>query len=66
MFKRKEKFRPRPLAVSVETAQEISGLGEATINAAVKAGTLASIKIGRRRLIWFDSLERMCDPEAPR
>lgn len=45
-----------PLAVSVTDAVRISGLGRTSIYEAVGAGTLASLKIGARRLILLESL----------
>lgn len=46
-----------PLAVSVNDAIRISGLGRTSLYEAVGSGTLASLKIGKRRLILLDSLK---------
>ncbi len=45
------KDKKDPLAVSVDDAVDMSGLGRSTIYAALSAGDLPSLKVGRRRLI---------------
>jgi excisionase family DNA binding protein len=53
----------RPLTVTVSTAKKISGLGNTTIWALIKARKLESINVGRRRLIVYASLEKLLLPE---
>jgi excisionase family DNA binding protein len=51
-----------PITVTIRTAREISGLGNTTIWALIKAGKLESVLVGRRRLITYRSLERLLSP----
>jgi excisionase family DNA binding protein len=53
----------KPLAVTVSTARKLTGLGNTTIWALIKAGKLKSVCIGRRRLIIYDSLEALFDTD---
>jgi excisionase family DNA binding protein len=62
-FSRDERHLAGPLTVTVETARKISGLGNTTIWALIKNGTLESVSVGRRRLILFPSLERLLAPK---
>ncbi len=54
----------KPLAVPVETALEISGLGRTKLYELIKEGKLKTVTIGRRRLINYASLEALVAPEA--
>jgi excisionase family DNA binding protein len=45
------------LAVSVERAATMAGVGRTTLYAALSAGSLQSLKIGKRRLIKVQALE---------
>jgi excisionase family DNA binding protein len=47
-----------PLAVRVEDAAKLTSLGRTEIYRAIKDGHLASIKVGKRRLIRTDTLDR--------
>lgn len=54
----------RALAVRVEEAARLTGLGRTEIYKAIRDGRLASLKVGKRRLIrvaalqkWLASLE---------
>ena len=54
------------LAVGVEDAAKLVGVGRTEIYKAIKQGNLASLKIGKRRLIriatlqeWLASLENL-------
>jgi len=47
----------RPFAVSPDEGARLAGLGRTTVYAAIRSGALASLKIGRRRLIRIDVLE---------
>ena len=47
---------PSDLAVSVEDAAKLIGIGRTEIYKAIKQGSLASLKIGKRRLIRVETL----------
>lgn len=51
----------KPIAVAPEEAARLAGLGRTTIFGALKSGALASLKVGRRRLIRIDVLEAWLD-----
>jgi len=51
-----------PITVTVAKAQQISGLGATTIWARISDGTLASVSVGRRRLVVYDSLLQLLTP----
>jgi len=56
---------PRPITITVKTALELSGLGLTKLYALIKDKRLETVKIGSRRLIRYDSLERLLTGEAP-
>ena len=45
------------LAVSVEDAAAMAGVGRTTLYAALGSGSLRSLKIGKRRLILVEALK---------
>jgi excisionase family DNA binding protein len=47
-----------PISVTVQTAIHLSGLGRTRIYEAIGRGEVASVRIGRRRLVNFESLRR--------
>jgi excisionase family DNA binding protein len=47
---------PDPLAVSVDAATRVSGIGRTRLYEAMSSGELASCKIGKRRLILLEDL----------
>jgi excisionase family DNA binding protein len=53
-----------PIAVTVPQARRLSGLGYTTIWRLIREGTLATVRIGRRRLVLFDSLRRLLSPDV--
>jgi excisionase family DNA binding protein len=53
-----------PLAVPVNTAKRLSGLGHTTIYELIKQGKLKSTVVGRRRLINYALLKALVAPEA--
>jgi len=59
-----ELHRAKPLTVTVAMAREISGLGNTTIWALIKAGKLESTRVGTRRLVIYRSLERLLSPSS--
>jgi excisionase family DNA binding protein len=48
--------RPPRISYSVEDAAEETGIGRSYIYLAIKQGELASLKLGKRRLILRDDL----------
>lgn len=46
----------QPIAVSLNEAASLAGVGRTTLYAALSAGDLKSIKIGTRRLITVDAI----------
>lgn len=54
----------KPLAVSFQTARQLSGLGLTTLWALAKAKRLELVRVGRRTLIKFASLEKLLLGEA--
>lgn len=53
-----------PLAVTVNRAAELSGLGVSTVWALIKDGKLESTSVGRRRLVIFTSIKRLLGQAA--
>jgi excisionase family DNA binding protein len=53
-----------PLAVSVERAAMMAGVGRTTLYAALSSGSLPSLKIGKRRLIKVQALETWINAHA--
>jgi excisionase family DNA binding protein len=49
------------LGYSVEDAAPILGVGRTTIFELIASGRLESVKIGRRRIIPADALQRLLD-----
>ena len=56
----------RPLMVSVKVACRLIGVGNTTLWSMIKDGRLKTIKIGRRRLVVYASIEALlpADSEA--
>jgi excisionase family DNA binding protein len=52
----------KPLTVTVRVARQITGLGNTTIYQLIADGILESTKIRNKRLITFQSLERLTTP----
>jgi hypothetical protein len=52
----------KPLTVTVATARRVSGLGNTTVWALIKAQKLETVHVGRRTLITFRSLEALLAP----
>ena len=50
---------PRPLAVTVSAACKFIGVGRTTMWALIKAGRIQTVRIGRRRVVLFASLEAL-------
>ena len=54
----------QPLAVSVKTACQLLGIGNTTAWFLIKTGRLRTIKIGRRRLVIYASLEALTESDS--
>lgn len=54
----------RPLAVSVKRGRELLDISNTTIWALIRDRHLETIKIGRKRLILFKSLEALLEKRA--
>lgn len=48
-----------PLAVTVQTARRLSGLGRTKLFQLIGDGRLESVTVGRRRLVKYASLEAL-------
>jgi excisionase family DNA binding protein len=59
---RHELHGAKPITVTVATAKRLSGLGNTTIWSLIKAGKLEAVRIGRRTLVTFSSLEALLAP----
>ena len=51
----------KPLTVTVENALRYSNLGRTTLYKLINAGVIKTIKVGRRRLVVFASLEALAN-----
>ena len=54
----------KPLAVSFQTARHLSGLGLTTLWALAKTKRIELVRVGRRTLITYASLEKLLSREA--
>jgi hypothetical protein len=61
-FPRDEPHDEKPLTITVAMAKRLSGLGYTTIWKLVKDRKLQTVRIGRRTLIIFRSLEELLAP----
>jgi len=53
-----------PLAVSVDTARRLTGLGTTTIWGLIKDRKLEVARVGRRTLVLYRSLQRLLSPPS--
>jgi hypothetical protein len=60
---RNELHGTKPITVTVATAKRLSGLGNTTLWALIKARRLDTVRVGRRTLVTFRSLELLLAPE---
>jgi hypothetical protein len=54
----------KPLTVTIAAARRISGLGNTTIWGLIRDGKLDTSRIGRRRLVVYQSLEKLLTSSA--
>jgi excisionase family DNA binding protein len=52
-----------PITVSVAEAKRLSGLGHTTVYKLLSEGTLKSTTVGKRRLVRYDSLQELLNPD---
>jgi len=48
-----------PMAFSVKETERITSLGHTTVSTLIKTGVLKSVKIGRKRLVFADSIDAL-------
>jgi excisionase family DNA binding protein len=53
----------RPVLVTVKAARSLTGLGTTKLYELIGARKLKSIRVGRRRLIAYSSIEELLDAE---
>jgi excisionase family DNA binding protein len=51
----------KPKTYSINEVKRLTGLGNTTVFALLKNGMLNSVRIGRRRLIYADSVDRLLE-----
>ena len=61
----KTTHRLTPLAVTIAQACNLTGLGETTIYLLLKYGTLRSTHVGKRRLVIYESIQKLIEQGAP-
>ena len=52
----------KPITVTIPTTRQISGLGNTTVWKLIAEKKLATVRVGKRRLVLYDSLERLLTP----
>ena len=55
---------PKPLTVTIPTTQRLLGLGHTTVYTLIDDGRLKTIRIGRRRLVVYSSIEELLVPKT--
>jgi excisionase family DNA binding protein len=53
-----------PLTITIATARQITGLGNTTLWKLIAEKKLQTVRIGRRRLVVYDSLRALLAPRA--
>ena len=51
----------KPVTVTVNMGKKLTGLGHTKFYELINNGTLKSIKVGRRRLVLFNSIEKLAN-----
>jgi excisionase family DNA binding protein len=54
----------RPLTVTIATARQITGLGNTTLWKLIGEKKLKTVRIGRRRLVVYESLHALLAPSS--
>ena len=55
---------PKPLAMTIDDASRITGLGKTMLYLLISQGKLRTVAIGRRRLVLYASIEELLQPSA--
>ena len=53
-----------PLTITIATARQITGLGNTTLWKLIGEKKLQTVRVGRRRLVVYDSLRALLAPSA--
>jgi Helix-turn-helix domain len=53
-----------PITITIAKAREISGLGNTTLYALIRGGELKTTTVGKRRLVFFESLMALLEKYA--
>jgi excisionase family DNA binding protein len=53
-----------PLTITIATARQITGLGNTTLWKLIKEKKLHTVRVGRRRLVVYDSLRALLAPSS--
>jgi excisionase family DNA binding protein len=54
----------QPLTITIATARQITGLGNTTIWKLIGEKKLQTVRVGRRRLVVYDSLRALLGPTS--
>jgi hypothetical protein len=57
-------MEPKPITVTIPTTRQISGLGNTTVWKLIAEKKLDTVRVGKRRLVLYASLERLLTPAA--
>ncbi|MEQ9335157.1 helix-turn-helix domain-containing protein [Thalassobaculum sp.] len=61
---KQQQIAPERVAVSIDDAAAMAGIGRTTLYAALARGGLPSLKIGKRRLVQVEALKAWLDAHA--
>ncbi len=53
--------RLKPITVTINIGSEVSGLGRTKLYELINSGKIKTIKVGKRRLIVYSSLEALAE-----
>ena len=62
--RRSRREEPNPIAVPINEACRIVGIGRTLLYSLISKGQLATVTIGRRRLVLMASIEALLRPDA--
>ena len=54
----------KPITVTIKETKRLTGLGRSKLYELIGDGKLKTTKVGRRRLVYFDSIERLTGQQA--
>ena len=55
---------PKPITVTIPMTRRITGLGNTTVWKLIAEGKLKTATIGRRRLVFYESIEKLLSSRA--